>query len=144
MSDRPKQPSLREVLHSLRAARTVEQLESRFELTWDCFRRRTQKRIRRVVRERGIALCEMQDKRHIVPRWDSRRRRLIVCGKTYRVEHGGNSTGIRYAWHHAYEWMKKTLHEHGCSEPLTQEILDWWRDYPHRSLRALQASRKRA
>lgn len=129
-------------LAGINASSTAKELEARFRATFDLWKaQRTRERIREAVRVRGDQLCELRDRRALVPRYATRARRITVCGETYRVAKGGNSTGVRYAWHDANEWVKATLRKHGASESLTREIMEWWNNYPHRALRALERRR---
>lgn len=128
---------LSEHLQTIRSAEDSEALEEAFRATFEFRSPRTKERLRRAVFERGLELCSYAEHGSLVPRWESRRRRLHVAGENYRVVHGGNSTGIRYAWHDATEWARGVLRHRGIDEETINAILDWWRDYPHRALQAL-------
>lgn len=128
---------LSEHIENIRSADTPDALEKAFRATFDQFRPRTIARLHRAVIERGLELCQRSKRGALVPRWDGRHRRLHVAGQSYRVVHGGNSTGIRYAWHDAKEWARGVLREQNLDEDTIEIVLEWWREYPHRALRAL-------
>jgi hypothetical protein len=63
---------------------------------------------------------------------------LTVCGETYRVSRGGNSTGVRYAWHAAEEFVMKILTDNGLSHRAAHSVYEQWSDYPHRCLKVIE------
>jgi hypothetical protein len=133
-------------LAAIRTSSTPQELEAHFRATFDRYGHRTSERIREAVRERGRELCELHDTRGLVPHFHRRTRRLSVCGETRILGRGYNAAGVRYVWAFADEWTTQTLRSHGCSEALTREIMDCWKWYPHRALRAIErrAARKSA
>lgn len=62
------------------------------------------------------------------------RRKLTVCGETYRVGYGQNGAGERYAWHGAQSWVQSVQVRHGLSRRATYAIWDTALDYPHRAI----------
>lgn len=135
---------LADVLRGIAEAATPHELEARFRSTFDVWRhQRTKERIRKAVRLRGRDLCGRLDKAGMIPRYAPRSTRLTLCGETYRVGRGYNSTGVQYVSTGAHEWMRETLRRHECPDALARLIMDWWGNYPHRALRAVLRHQRR-
>jgi hypothetical protein len=130
---------LSEYLDGLRAAATPEQLEAAIQAPFKhAFRGRTWSQISKVRIEAGKRLVAQHPLGFYVPRLEERRH-LRVCGETYKVGRGGNSTGVRYCWHYAGEWTMKVLRERGFSVRAAHSVWDGsWSDYPHRSLATVE------
>lgn len=96
-------------------------------------------RIRNVTIEAGRRICDTHAHGHYVPSFGPSRR-LTVCGETYHVGRGGNSTGVRYCWHYAKEWAGGVLAKHGFSKRACAAIWDSAFDYPHRALAVVAES----
>ncbi len=104
---------------------------------------RSREKIRWAVSERGAELCRAHPGAEFVP-VVGKRRRLSLCGQTYRVGYGGNSTGERYCWHYAREWVAGKLRAAGMTARERQQIDDWcFSLYPHRVLSAVDSFLKR-
>lgn len=94
---------------------------------------RTWKRIKRAMETRGEELRALSPAGRFVPHIGPRRK-MSLCGQTYSIGYGGNSTGERYAWHYAEEWAVGVLVEGGMPEETARRIWSWCRRYPHRAL----------
>jgi hypothetical protein len=93
----------------------------------------TWSRICTVRKEAGKRICAAHPNGKFVPRLGPRHL-LTVCGETYSVGYGQNSTGVRYCWHYAKEWSHGVLAKHGFSKRAAARIWDTAFDYPHRAL----------
>lgn len=130
---------LSEHLACIAAAATAEALEVATQNAWKAFPRgRSHDRVSRAMRTRGRALCASHPRGQLIPSLGPRRK-LTVCGQTRSVGYGGNGAGERYAWHYAKEWAMPVLEEAGVAEDLRRQIWDWWSDYPHRALSAVES-----
>lgn len=131
---------LREYLDGMRAATTAAELEAAIQAPFKHpFCGRTWTTICKVRIEAGQRICAAHPHGHLVPRLGERRR-LTVCGETYRVGYGGNGTGERYVRHAAGEWAKGLLVRAGLSQQAAHAIWDEWSDYPHRCLDTIEAA----
>lgn len=130
----PKDINLATYLDGMRAATTAVELEAAIQTPFKhAYRGRTWSQICTVREEVGRAICDAHPNGHFVPRFGPRRQ-LIVCGETYKVGRGQNSTGVRYVWHYAGKWAKTILLREGFSIRASHRIWEDWRDYPHRCL----------
>lgn len=128
---------LTEYLAGLRAATTADELEAAIRGSLNHgFRGRSWSQICKVRVECGAAICAAHPHGHLVPRMTGRT--LSVCGETYGVSRGGNSTGVRYVWHSAEQFAVATLKRHGLSQRAAHSIWGSWSDYPHRCLRTIE------
>lgn len=129
--------NLTDYLDGMRAARTASELEAAIRAPFKhSFKGRTWATIRKIIMERALAICDEHRDRHFVPRLDGRS--LTVCGETYRMGRGMNSTGVRYVWHVAGEFAKDVLQRNGFSRRAASRI--WSEasgDYSHRCLAAI-------
>ncbi len=132
--------TLSEYLDGMRSATTAAELETAIQASYKhrCIGR-TWTQISRVRIEAGNRICAAHPNGQFVPHYNSRRE-LTLCGQTYRVGRGQNSTGIRYSWHAAETWAKNILHTHGFSKRAAYRIWDRWTDYPHRCLAIVDAA----
>lgn len=123
-------------LSGLSSAKTAEELEDAVRADFKHpFSGPTWSRIYKVRIEAGNRICVAHPHGHYVPRFEGgRSRKLTICGQTYSVGRGGNSTGVRYAWHYAGDWAKGLLIENGFSVRAAYRIWESWGDYPHRAL----------
>lgn len=132
---------LAEYLDGMRAAATADDLETAIQAPFKhSFCGRTWSTICKVRVEAGERICAAHPLGIYVPRFGPRRL-LTVCGEAYKVGRGGNSTGVRYAWHYAGEWAKGLLIENGFSKRAAHRIWDSWSEYPHRALEKVEAAR---
>ncbi len=132
-----KRISLRDYLAGIGAATTHRDLEAALQVQFaHPFHGPTWTRICNARIAAGEAICDASPLGQFVPRFKSRR--LTVCGDTYRVARGGNSTGVRYAWHGAQGWAVAILRSHGFSRRAAHTIWEQWRRYPHRCLATIE------
>lgn len=128
---------LSEYLGGLRQASTAEELEAAIQAPYKhAFHGRTWTTICKVRTDVGNAIVAAHPLGKFVPRMIGRR--LTVVGETYGVSRGGNSTGVRYAWHAAGEFAKSVLKRHGFTTRAASRIWDSWSDYPHRCLAVVE------
>lgn len=128
---------LNQYVEGLRQANTAVELEAAIQAPYrHSFRGRTWATICKVRIERGLAVCDSHSHGKYVPRMEGRS--LVVCGETYKVGRGMNSTGVRYVWHYAEQFAISTLMKHGFSRRAVAGIWDWWDSYPHRCLDVIQ------
>lgn len=136
-SQKDKEPStmkLEEYLAGMEAAQTCEELEAAIHMPFrHTYRGRTWNRICKVRIVAGERIVAANPNGRFVPHFGAGRR-LTVCGESYRVGRGGNSTGVRYSWHHAGEWAMAILRREGFSIRAAHRIWDGWDQYPHRCL----------
>lgn len=130
---------LSEHLAKLSNARTADELELTFREGFCLFKKPlTRKRIRKAVTARGNSLVSESQHAQRIPTI-GKYRKMQLCGKTYSVGFGGNSTGERYCWFDARAWAKDTLMEAGVCDQLAESIIEWtWSGYPHRALQAIE------
>lgn len=130
--------TLTEFLDGMRRAATADELEAAIQAPFKHpFHGRTWSRICKVRVEAGERICAADPNGRFVPRFGPRRR-LTVCGQTYRIANGGNSTGVRYAWSYAEDWARDILVAEGFTKRAFHSIWDSAFDYPHRSLRVVE------
>lgn len=131
---------LREYLDGMRAAQTADELNAAIIAPYpDPFIGPVSSRIRNVRLEAGRRICDAHPLGHFVPRFGPKRL-LQVCGESRHIYKGGNSTGVRYAWHDANEWAKGVLRENGLSDETANQVMNCWSRSPHRALRYLEAA----
>ncbi len=124
---------LNDYLEGLRAAQTAAELDLALCASFKhSFSGRTWATIRKTRLEHGLAICDKHQHGLLVPRLDGRL--LTVCGESYRVGRGMNSTGARYVWHSAGEFAKGVLLRNGLSRRAASRIWGSCSDYPHRCL----------
>lgn len=124
---------LTQYLEGLRKSATATELEAAIHAPFKhSFHGRTWSTICKTRIECGVAICEAHPNGRFVPRMKGRA--LTVCGETYGVGRGQNSTGRRYAWHSAGSFAKAMLKREGFSTRAAARIWDCWSDYPHRCL----------
>lgn len=137
MTTKQQLADLEPYLDGMRAAETPEALEKAFQRDTMYMRfgynSRGMKLIDKVRVEAGVKLCEAHPNGWFVPRYGPNRR-LEVCGETYRVGRGGNSTGVRYAWAYAESWAIGHMVRNGLSLKAAHSVWSSFRDYPHRAL----------
>jgi hypothetical protein len=125
---------LRDYLEGMRSAATALELEAAIQAPFKhSFRGRTWTTICKARIEAGQRICAAHSLGQYVPRLGPHRR-LSICGETYKVGVGHNSTGVRYCWHYAGEWAKRLLVGRGFSVRAANRIWGGWHDYPHRTL----------
>lgn len=126
---------LSEYLDGMRSATTADELEAAIQAPYKhSFRGRTWSQICRVRIETGKRIVAAHPLGKYVPQFGPHRL-LTVCGETYKVGRGQNSTGVRYAWEYARIWARSVLKQQGFSTRVAHRICDNdWSDYPHRSL----------
>jgi len=141
MTTRQQMLELQPYLDGMRAATTFTELEAAFQKdrTYQRFgwQSRGMSAIERVRVEEGLRLCSEHPHGHLVPRHGPRRR-LEVCGGTYRVARGENSTGVRYAWAYAEGWAIDAMMRGGLSRKAAHMVWGSFRDYPHRALQVVE------
>ena len=126
--------SIAEHLAAMERAMTADELEDAIQTAPPHpFEGRTWARISAVRIRKGIEICDAHPHGQFVPRLGPRRR-LEVCGETFRVGRGQNGAGARYAWHDAGQWAMGILQREGFSVRAAHRIWGGWRDYPHRVL----------
>lgn len=131
---------LAEYLDGMRAATTAEELEAAIQGDFKhSFRGPTWTKICNVRTERGREIVAAHKLGRYVPTFGERRA-LTVCGETYKVGRGQNSTGVRYVWHAAGVWAIDVLMRNGFSRKAANMLWEsGWRDYPHRCLSLVAA-----
>lgn len=132
---------LAEYLDGLRSATTAEELEQALQADFKhVYHGRTWSRICNVRIEAGNRIVAAHPHGFYIPRFGERRQ-LTVCGDSYKVGRGYNSTGGRYSWHYAGEWAKEVLIHNGFSKRAANRLWDsnWW-EYPHRALKTVAAA----
>lgn len=130
--------NLSDYLDGMRAARTAAELEVAIHVPFKHpFLGPTWSRISKVRRECGRAICDAHPLGAFVPRLGERHR-LSVCGETYKVGYGQNSTGVRYCWHYAEQFAMDVLVRNGMSRSAAYGIWGCWSDYPHRCLEIVE------
>lgn len=132
--------SIATYLDSMRAATTAADLDAAIrDAPPHAFHGRVWSRISRVRVEAGRRICAAHPLGDYVPRIEQRRR-LTVCGESYRVAFGQNSAGIRYAWADAEMFCRRVLSARGFSGRAIKLVWGWWPTYPHRALAAVEAA----
>jgi hypothetical protein len=128
-------------LDGMKAATTASDLEAAIQVPFKhSYRGRTWSQISKARIEAGLAIVDKSPLARYIPRYGAGRR-LEVCGETYRVGRGGNSTGVRYCWHYAGAWAMDMLRREGFSIRASHRLWDGgWNDYPHRSLKVVEAA----
>ena len=130
---RKNEMKLSQYLDGMRAATTVVELDAAIKAPFNhSYYGRTWSVICKTRIERGSSICEAHPNGRFVPRMIGRS--LTVCGETYRIGRGGNSTGSRYMWHGAEKFAKGALQRNGFSMRAASRIWECWGDYPHRCL----------
>ena len=129
---------LSEYLDGMGRASTADELEAAVQAPHKhFFIGKTWSRISNVRIAEGKRICDAHPNGRFVPRFGPHRR-LTVCGESYRVWIGGNSTGVRYAWTYAQEWAEGVLRDNGFSMRAAHAVYEWAFEYPHRALRAVE------
>ncbi|MES3041845.1 MAG: hypothetical protein V4730_11940 [Pseudomonadota bacterium] len=125
---------LTEYLDGINRADTAEALEAAIQAPFKhAFHGPTWSRICKARIARGKAICAASQHARFIPQFDARRQ-LSVCGETYKVGRGGNSTGIRYAWCSAEDFAIDVLKRNGLSQRAAHLIWGEWSSYPHRTI----------
>jgi hypothetical protein len=141
MTTKQQMAELEPYLDGMRAATTAEELEAAFQQDQVYMRHgwnsRGMRRIEEVRVEEGLRLCAAHPAGRFVP-VSGPRRRLEVCGETCRIARGGNSTGVRYAWHYAETWAIGIMTAQGLSLKAAHGVWSCFRDYPHRALQIVE------
>ncbi len=128
---------LSDYLSGMRAATTAEDLEGAIRAPYKhSFSGRSWATISRVRVEKGIEICAAHRLSRFVPRIEGNK--LIVCGESYKIGRGHNSTGVRYVWHYAEQFVRDVLTRNGLSQRGVTEIWGWIGSYPHRCLAAVE------
>ena len=129
---------LSEHLALIEKVETPDEMDSRLEAAYKDFPGgilgRTWVRIKRARWAGGDAMVLKSPAGPYVPTL-GRRRLLSLCGQTYSVGYGGNSTAERYSWLHAKQWSVNLLTAQGISEETAESIWSWHSSFPHRALR---------
>lgn len=127
-------------LLGLEAAATADELETAIQEPFKhAFRGRTWERICKVRIRKGYEIVAAHPLGRFVPHFGvGRSRRLTVCGETSTVGRGGNSTGVRYAWHDAGTWAKEVLRRNGFTVRAAERVWDHGFGYPHRVLAVVE------
>ena len=129
---------LAEYLDGINSAETAEALEAAIQAPFKhAFTGPTWSRICKARIARGNVICAASPHARFVPTFDARRK-LTVCGETYKVGRGGNSTGVRYAWCSAEHFAVDVLKRNGLSQRAAHAILGEWSTYPHRCLATVE------
>lgn len=127
-------------LDGMRAANTAADLDAAIHAPFKHrYRGATWERICKVRIERGHEIISAHPLGRFVPRVGPHRR-LSVCDETYRVARGGNSTGVRYAWHAAMTWAIKVMMANGLGLRASHRVWGECREYPHRCIATLEAA----
>lgn len=126
--------NLTEYLDGLRAARTALELDAAVRAPFKhSYHGRTWATICKVRVERARVIIDEHVHSKFVPRIQGRT--VTVCGETYGMGKGMNSTGVRYVWHSAGQFAKDVLRRNGFSQRAASRI---WQeasgDYPYRCL----------
>lgn len=126
---------LSQYLDGMRAATTADELEAAIQAPFKhSFQGRTWSQISKVRIETGERIVAAHPLGKYVPHFGARRL-LTVCGETYKVGRGQNSTGVRYCWHAAGVWVQDVLRRQGWSVRAAYRMWEGgWHDYPHRSI----------
>ncbi|MCA0214776.1 MAG: hypothetical protein LCH79_16555 [Proteobacteria bacterium] len=133
-----KKMTLTQYLAGIEGATTAEELEAAIQAPFKhAYHGRTWARISRARVERGEAICTAHPLGRFVPHLGDRRQ-LTVCGETYKVARGYNSTGVRYSWHYAKEFAVGVLMRNGLSQRAAHAVWDQWGNYPHRCLETIE------
>lgn len=129
-----------EYLAGMEAANTVAELEAAIQIPFKHLYRGAQwERIRAVRIRKGYEIVAAHPLGRFVPCFlGGRSRALTVCGETFKVGRGGNSTGVRYAWHYAGEWAQEVLRRNGFTKRAASRVWDYGLDYPHRVLAVVE------
>lgn len=129
---------LSDYLQGMAAAQTADELEAALQRPFKhAFHGRTWAAICRARIEAGNRICQAHPNGQFVPHLGARRL-LTVCGETYRVGNGQNSTGVRYCWHAAGQWAKGLLRSKGFSTRAAHQIWEGFAGYPHRTLAVVE------
>lgn len=129
---------LAEYLDGMRSATTAEELEVALQAPFKHpFHGRVWTQISKVREEVGLAICAGHPNGRFVPTWGPGRK-MTLFGETYRVARGGNSTGVRYAWHAAGEWAMGLMRREGLSVRASYRVWENWQQYPHRCLPVIE------
>ena len=132
--------TLTEYLNGMRNAQSAAELEAAIQADFKhTFYGKTWARISNVRIEAGQRICRAHPDGRFVPIC-GKRRKLELCGETYGVGYGGNSTGERYVWHDAKAWAVTVLMRNGFSRRAGHQIWDGHSSYPHRSLETARAA----
>lgn len=124
---------LSDYIDGMRKATTAESLDDAIRAPYKhSYRGPTWSKICKTRIEVGYSIVDAHPNGKFVPRMNGRK--LTVAGEIYGVGRGGNSTGIRYAWHSAGEFAKSVLRRNGFSARAAYMIWDNWSQYPHRCL----------
>lgn len=130
-------PKLADYLAGMRSASTADELERAIQVPFKhAYRGSVWSRISKVRIEEGERICGLHPRGDFVPRLGPRHR-LTVCGETYRVGYGQNSTGVRYCWYYAQQWVEGILKANGLSMRAAHSVWDSSLSYPHRALRTI-------
>lgn len=125
---------LTEYLDGMQAATTAAELEAAIQVEYKhLYHGRTWSRIGKVRIQAGERIVAAHPNGRFVPRFGAGRR-LTVCGETYKVGVGQNSTGVRYVWHYAQQWAESVLRANGFTMRAAYAIWDNAFGYPHRAL----------
>ncbi|WP_448952187.1 hypothetical protein [Labrys neptuniae] len=130
--------NLTEYLDGMRVATSAEELEAAIKAPFKhSFRGRTWSQICKVRIEKGNEICAAHAHGRFVPIFGPRGL-ITLCGETYRMGHGQNSTGVRYIWHYAKTWAIEVLARNGFSQRAAYAVWDECGDYPHRCLKRIE------
>jgi len=89
--------------------------------------------------EAGRRICAAHPHGFYIP-LVGERRKLTVCGETYRVGYGQNGAGERWVWNGAQSWARTLQMQNGLSRRATYDIWDAAPHYPHRALEIVAAA----
>ncbi len=129
---------LSEYLDGMKQASSADELEAAIQAPFKHdFAGPTWSRICKARIEAGRRICDMHPHGLFVPAFGEKRR-LTVCGESYRVGRGQNSAGVRYAWTYAQEWAEGILRANGFSRKAAHDIWSDALEYPHRALRTVE------
>lgn len=132
---------LADYLDGLRAATTAEELEAALQAPFiHAYHGRVWNQISKVREDVGFAICARHPHGRFVPTWGPGRK-MTLFGETYRVARGGNSTGVRYAWHAAGQWAMGLMQREGLTVRASHRVWDTWAQYPHRCLAIIENAR---
>lgn len=136
---REEKIKLTDYLGGIRAASTADELEIALKAPYKhAFYGRTWSMICKARIECGNTICREHPLGKFVPYMAGRK--LSVCGESYGVSRGGNSTGARYVWCGVEAFVKGTLKNHGFTTRAAHRIWDCWSDYPHRCLKVIETA----
>ncbi|HEY0120624.1 MAG TPA: hypothetical protein VGC14_02490 [Rhizobium sp.] len=131
---------LAEFLEGIRNATSAEELQAAITADFKhSYRGPTWTKICHARIEAGYRLVDAHEHGQFVPRFGPGRK-LQVCGETYGVGRGHNSTGVRYVWHSAGEWAMSIMRKNGLSIRASHRVWDEWNGYPHRCLAVIEKS----